>query len=87
MYKYKKMNDENEEENNNNECVICFEECKQIEYICLNCNNVFHKKCYKNWINRCKKKGINYKKCVYCQKTGYVHKTQNFCCFKIRVHI
>ena len=32
-------------------------------------------------------KGINYKKCVYCQKTGYLHKIKNYCCFKISVPI
>jgi hypothetical protein len=74
-------------ENDDNECIICFEKCNSVEYNCTNCNHIFHKKCYKNWIKRCKIKGINYKKCVYCQKEGYLYKNKNYCCLQVRVKI
>ena len=65
----------------NNECIICFEKCnEEIFCFCKKCKNQFHLSCYKKWIEKCKEKGNNCLKCLYCQNYKTIYRNKKFCC-------
>ncbi len=75
--------DENDNfEENENECIICFELCKdKIHYFCKNCKHKFHTHCFLTWKNKCRELGNSYKKCCYCQTKKSIYKRDKLFCF------
>ena len=87
MSNYKIMQENSDSENDNfeenqNECIICFELCKdKIHYFCKNCKHKFHTHCFLTWKNKCKELGNSYKKCCYCQTKKSIYKRDKIFCF------
>ena len=55
------------------ECSICLEGFADKNYVILNCNHIFHKKCVKTWINQNNQSG-----CPLCRDTVINISNNNF---------
>ena len=84
MYNYTELVDEMKDENN--ECIICLEKCKENKnhVYCKNCNQQYHKHCFKKWIMKCKEKNRKINNCPYCQCNNVLYQKKQFLCFQYK---